>query len=126
MLYQAKGARGICLVTDATAGAGLKDGSKFSLYGTKCIVEKGVCLLADRSALAGSAARMIDLVRTMATKVGVPLHEAVAMATDTPAHAIGLTTKGQFKFGGDADFVVISPELEVVRTFLAGEEIFRA
>jgi N-acetylglucosamine-6-phosphate deacetylase len=126
MLYRAKGVRGICLVTDATAGAGLPDGSKFSLYGTKCITEAGVCLLADRSALAGGASRMIDLVRTMVTKVGVPLHEAVAMATDTPAFVIGLTSKGQFKIGGDADLVVISPELEVVRTFLAGAEIFRA
>jgi N-acetylglucosamine-6-phosphate deacetylase len=124
MLYQAKGARGICLVTDATAGAGLPDGSKFSLYGNKCIVEGGVCLLADRSALAGSVSRMIDLVRTMVTRVNVPLHEAVAMATDTPAHAIGLSSKGQFKIGGDADFVVISPELEVVQTFIGGEQIF--
>lgn len=124
MLYRAKGAPGICLVTDATAGAGLPDGSKFTLSGNKCVVENGVCLLADRSALAGSAARMIDLVRTMVTKVDVPLHEAIAMATDTPAHAIGLNTKGQFKIGGDADFVAISPDLEVVRTFVAGEEIF--
>ncbi len=124
MLYRAKGSRGICLVTDATAGAGLPDGSKFSLYGNKCVVENGVCVLADRSALAGSAARMIDLVRTMVTKVNVPLNEAVAMATDTPAHAVGLTGKGQFKIGGDADLVVISPELEVLRTFVAGEEVF--
>jgi N-acetylglucosamine-6-phosphate deacetylase len=126
MLYRAKGFIGICLVTDATSGAGLKDGSKFSLYGTKCLVENGVCLLADRSALAGSASRMIDLVRTMVTKVGVPLHEAIAMATDTPAYVIGLTGKGQFKIGGDADLVVISPELEVLRTFLRGREIFRS
>ena len=125
MLYRAKNFTGICLVTDATAGAGLKDGSKFSLYGNKCIVEKGVCLLADRSALAGSASRMIDLVRTMVTKVGVPLHEAIAMATDTPAFVIGLTGKGQFKIGGVADLVVISPELEVLRTFVAGEQVFR-
>jgi N-acetylglucosamine-6-phosphate deacetylase len=124
MLYRAKGPRGICLVTDATAGAGLPDGSKFSLYHNKCVVEGGVCLLADRSALAGSAARMIDLVRTMVTNVNVPVHEAIAMATDTPAYMIGLTTKGQFKIGGDADLVVISPELEVVRTFAAGEQIF--
>jgi len=124
MLYRAKGSRGICLVTDATAGAGLPDGSKFSLYGNKCVVEGGVCLLADRSALAGSASRMIDLVRTMVTKVNVPFNEAVAMATDTPAYAAGLETKGKFRIGGDADFVVISPDLEVVRTFVAGEEIF--
>jgi N-acetylglucosamine-6-phosphate deacetylase len=125
MLYRAKGARGICLVTDATAGAGLTEGSKFALSGKKCVVEKGVCFVEDRSALAGSASRMIDLVRTMVTQVNVPLHEAVAMATDTPAHTIGLTTKGQFKIGGDADFVVISPELEVLRTFIAGQEVFR-
>ena len=124
MLYRAKGARGICLVTDATAGAGLSEGSKFSLYGKRCVVEGGVCLLADRSTLAGSAARMIDLVRTMVKKVNVPLHEAVAMATDTPAHAIGLKTKGQFKMGGDADLVVLSPELEVMETFVAGERVF--
>ena len=125
MLYRAKSFTGICLVTDATAGAGLPDGSKFSLYGTKCVTDAGVCLLADRSALAGSASRMIDLVRTMVTKVGVPLHEAVMMATDTPAFAVGLTNKGQFKIGGHADLVVISPDLEVVRTFVAGSEVFR-
>jgi N-acetylglucosamine-6-phosphate deacetylase len=120
MLYRAKTFTGICLVTDATAGAGLPNGSKFSLGGKKCIVADGVCLLADRSALAGSAARMIDLVRTMVQKVGVPLHEAVAMATDTPAYMIGLTTKGQLRIGSDADFVVMSPELDVVRTIIAG------
>ena len=126
MLYRAKGARGICLVTDATAGAGLAEGSRFSLSGRKCIVENGVCFLEDRSALAGSAARMIDLVRTMVRQVQVPLHEAVAMATDTPAHAVGLTDKGQFKIGADADLVEISPDLEVLRTFIAGEAVFRA
>jgi N-acetylglucosamine-6-phosphate deacetylase len=125
MLYRAKGPRGICLVTDATAGAGLPDGSKFSLSGTKCVTEAGVCLVADRSALAGSASRMIDLVRTMVTKVGVSLHEAIVMATDTPAFAIGLNNKGQFKIGGEADLVVISPELEVLGTYVAGEAIFR-
>src|SRR2546430_9600279 len=118
MLCRAKSFRGICLVTDATAGAGLPDGSKFSLYGTKCITEAGVCLLADRSALAGSASRMIDLIRTMVTKVGVPLHEVIGMATDTPAFAIGLSNKGQLKIGAEADLVVISPELEILRTFV--------
>src|SRR5207245_96454 len=107
MLYRAKGGRGICLVTDATAGAGLPDGSRFSLFGNDCVVEGGVCLLADRSALAGSAARMIDLVRTMVQKVDVPLHEAVAMATQNPARAIGLTKKGHLIVGAEAVFVVL-------------------
>jgi N-acetylglucosamine-6-phosphate deacetylase len=124
MLYRAKGAAGICLVTDATAGAGLPNGSLFSLFGNECVVEGGVCLLADHSALAGSASRMIDLVRTMVRDVDVPLHEAITMATANPARAIGLETKGRLAVGVDADFVVFSPDLEVVRTFIRGEQIW--
>ena len=124
MLYRAKGAKGICLVTDATAGAGLPEGSQFALFGKDCIVENGVCLLADHSALAGSAARMIDLVRTMVREVNVPLNEAIAMATENPARAIGLETKGRLIVGADADLVVLSPQLEVVRTFRCGEQIW--
>jgi N-acetylglucosamine-6-phosphate deacetylase len=124
MLYRAKGPRGICLVTDATAGAGLPDKSQFSLFGKDCVVEAGVCLLADQSALAGSASRMIDLVRTMVMKVNVPLHEAVMMATENPARAIGLEAKGSLKMDADADLVVLSPELEVLRTFSGGQEVF--
>ena len=124
MLYRAKGAAGICLVTDATAGAGLTDGSQFSLFGNDCIVENGVCLLADRSALAGSASRMIDLVQTMVHDVDVLLNEAITMATENPARAIDLRMKGRLAVGADADLVVLSPELEVLRTFAGGEEIF--
>jgi N-acetylglucosamine-6-phosphate deacetylase len=124
MLYRGKGPTGICLVTDATAGAGLPNGSSFSLFGNGCIVEGGVCLLADRSALAGSASRMIDLIQTMVRQVNIPLHEAVAMATVNPARAIGVDSKGKFAVGADADFVVLSPELEVLRVFASGEQIF--
>ncbi len=127
MLYRAKGPDGICLVTDATAGAGLPNESSFSLGGRDCIVSDGVCLLADRSALAGSASRMIDLVRTMVQKVNVPLHHAIKMGTENPARALGLeATKGSLSPGAKADLVVLSPTLEVLRTFSEGREIFRA
>jgi N-acetylglucosamine-6-phosphate deacetylase len=124
MLYRAKGPHGICLVTDATAGAGLPEGSQFALFGKDCIVENGVCLLADHSALAGSAARMIDLVRTMVREVNVPLNEAIAMATENPARAIGLETKGRLTVGADADLVVLSPQIEALRIFAAGREVW--
>jgi len=123
MLYRAKGPREICLVTDATAGAGLPEGSQFALFGKDCVVENGVCLLADHSALAGSAARMIDLVRVMVREVNVPLNEAIAMAAENPAREIGLETKGRLIVGADADLVVLSPQLDVVRTFRSGEVV---
>lgn len=60
---------------------------------------------------------MIDLVRRMVEEVGTPVHEAVRMATETPARAMGWKRKGALAEGMDADLVVLTPQLEVVRTF---------
>jgi N-acetylglucosamine-6-phosphate deacetylase len=64
---------------------------------------------------------MIDLIRMMLHDVSVPLNEAIAMATENPARAIGLETKGRLIVGADADLVVLSPRLDVVQTFGGGE-----
>jgi N-acetylglucosamine-6-phosphate deacetylase len=45
------------------------------------------------------------------------------MVTQNPARAISLDTKGRLVVGADADLVVLSPELDVLRTFVAGKEI---
>ncbi len=126
MLYRAKGAEGICLVTDATAGAGLSEGASFKLAGRVCVVTNGACLLADRSALAGSAARMIDLVRTMVQRVGVSLHEALMMASANPARSLRKRERGNIEAGAAADFVLLSPDLAVLEVFAGGEAIFSA
>jgi N-acetylglucosamine-6-phosphate deacetylase len=125
MLYRAKGADGICLITDATAGAGLPNESHFYLGERECIVRNGVCLLADGSALAGSASRMIDLIRTLVKRVNIPLHHAVQMATGNPARALGLEKqKGSFSPGSDADLVILSPDLQITETFFSGLRVF--
>src|SRR5262249_25550547 len=103
MLYQAKGAIGICLVTDASAGAGLPNDSRFHLGKVECVIRDGACWTTDGSALAGSAAQMIDLVRQMVREVGVPLWEAVRMATETPARAMNWKNKGMLAVEMDAD-----------------------
>ena len=36
----------------------------------------------------------------------------------------GLTDKGEIAIGKDADLVVLSPELEVLQTYVNGVEIF--
>ncbi len=68
---------------------------------------------------------MIDLVRTMVQKVGVPLSDAVTMATANPVRVLEQSgRKGTLEIGADADFVVFSPELDVVQTFVAGRRIW--
>ncbi len=124
MLYRAKGPEGICLVTDATAGAGLPDGTAFDLAGKKCLVKGGVCLLIDGSALAGSASRMIDLIRVMVREVGVSLPEAIGMASANPARLIELSDRGSIAVGQRADLAVLSEDLDVMRTIVAGRTVY--
>ena len=56
----------------------------------------------------------------MVKTVGIPLHEAVRMATETPARAMGWKSKGILAVGMDADLVVLSPELKVLEAFSCG------
>lgn len=125
MLYRAKGAAGTCLVTDATAGAGLPNDSRFTLGGVECLVRDGACWVTDGSALAGSAARMIDLVRRMVEEVGAPLHEAVRMATETPARAMGWKSKGVLEVGRHADLLVLTSDFKIECVLLEGRALSR-
>ena len=121
MLYQAKGADGIALITDACSGAGLPEETRYSLGEIECLVRDEVGLTADGRALAGSTATMIRCVRTMVQLVGVPLTEAVRMASLNPARALQLQDrKGSLCVGMDADLVVLDDNLEVRRTIIAG------
>ena len=126
LVYCAKGVGRISLVSDATAGAGLAEDTTFQLAGKKCIVKNGACFLADNGTLAGSASRLIDLVRAMIRNAEVPLPDAIAMASRNPARETGLSDKGEIAIGKDADLVVLSPELEVLQTYVAGVLSFQA
>src|SRR5437763_14932469 len=85
LVYCAKGAGSISLVSEATAGAGLAAGTTFQRAGQKCIVNNAACYLADNNGtLAGSASRVIGLVRAMIRNAGVSLPNAIAMASLNP------------------------------------------
>ena len=113
------------LITDALAGAGMPTGYKFRLGRLDCKVGEGYGMLADGSALAGSMARTIDLVRQMATSVGVPLLEAVRMASLTPARALGREDQlGSIAKGKVADFVLFDDDLRVHGVWVGGERVW--
>jgi N-acetylglucosamine-6-phosphate deacetylase len=127
MTYMAKGADGIALITDAIGGAGLTEGDSFRIAGLDCVVRDHVGILADATALSGSVATMNRLVRNMVQLVGVPLVEAVQMATLNPARALGIDNrKGQIEVGYDADLVILDDQLDVVRTLVGGKTVFAA
>jgi N-acetylglucosamine-6-phosphate deacetylase len=124
LLYRAKGSDGIALITDATAGAGLPEGSHFMLGETDCVVRDDVALTGDGMALAGSTSSMIRGVRTMVEVCGLPLAEAVGMASLNPARALGIEArKGSIGPGMDADLVVLTPDLAVRETWVGGRPV---
>lgn len=123
LLWNAKGPRGVLLVTDATAGAGLPDGADFRLGETACRVSGGVAFTAEGSALAGSTCRMIDGVRTLVERVGVPLGEAVLAATATPARVLGWEA-GNLRVGAPADLTLFDGEFRVLGTWVEGRPVF--
>jgi len=125
MAYNAKGPGRIMLITDALAGAGKSVGYEFQLGRLACKVGPGYGMLADGSALAGSMARTIDLVRQMTEPVGVPLQEAVRMASLTPARVLGREKQlGSIANDKVADFVLFDDDFRVHGVWVGGERVY--
>lgn len=111
LVYKLKGVENTCLSTDALAYAA-NEGKPVT--DPRIIIEDGVCKLADHSSLVGSIATMDVLVRTMAQKAGVPLADAIRMASETPARLMGVDSrKGSLQRGKDADIVILDKKLNV-------------
>ena len=121
LAYRSFGPDRLCLVSDATSGAGLPEGSRFRMGGMEYEVYDGVGMMLDRSGFAGSTTFLNEMVRVVTEHVGVPLAEAVRMASLTPARVLGLgARKGSLEPGKDADLAVFDAELCPLRTMIAG------
>lgn len=118
LVYKLKGVERTCLVTDALKYSAF-DGE---INDSKYIIENNVCRLADGSSLAGSLATMDNLVWNMVNKAGIPVEDAVRMASETPARILGIDScKGTLQKGKDADIVVLDNNMNVRCVFSYGE-----
>ena len=104
------------LVSDAMSTVGGPD--FFELYGQRIEVRDGRLVNAEGS-LAGAHLDMATAVRNVATKLGEPVEQALAMATSIPAATMRLDGKiGAFRPGAKADIVLLDDGL-TVREILA-------
>lgn len=128
LVYKIKGASRTALVTDAMRAAGMPPGeSILGNYrtGTKVIVEDGVAKLPDRSSFAGSVATADRLVYNMISMAEVPLTDAVAMITSTPATIMGVSEKkGSLVTGKDADVVIFDEQINIDTTIVNGRIVY--
>ncbi len=114
----------LCLVSDATSGAGLPEGARFRMGEMEYEVHDGVGMMLDRSAFAGSTTLLSQMIPVMTQVVGVPLHQAVGMASLNPARVMGLEDrKGSLEPGKDADVVVFEENFEAWKVWVRGREV---
>ncbi|HEX4038991.1 MAG TPA: N-acetylglucosamine-6-phosphate deacetylase [Acidobacteriaceae bacterium] len=120
LFWKAKGPERPLLITDAMAGTGMPDGT-YWLGQLEVRVENGRCIIGEDT-LAGSTLTLDRGVRNFAAFTGASLAETVALATRNPARMAGLDAEiGELAPGRSADIAVLSPQNEVVETFLRGQ-----
>ena len=119
LVANAKGPQQTVLITDATAATGMPDG-RYHLGSLAVEVKDGRCMAEGK--LAGSVLTMDKAVRNLARFADWSLSQAVAAASQNPARVARIANKGVLAAGSDADFVVLSPAGEVLRTFVGGLE----
>ena len=108
------------LVTDAMPPVG-GSSAGFRLYGQQITVRDGRCTTADGT-LAGSVLDMASAVRNCVRMLGLPLAEALPLATTAPAAFLGLADwLGRLARGYRADLVALDPDtVDVLATWVAG------
>ena len=119
LVAKAKGLEQTVLITDATSATGMPDG-RYHLGSFEVEVKDGKCMANGK--LAGSILTMDNAVRNLARFAGWTLSQAVTAASRNPARVARLANKGVLSAGADADFVVLNPAGEVLRTFIGGVE----
>jgi len=118
---RAKGPERLMLVTDAMPSVGATQ-PNFILQG-RVIHEEDGLLRDDQGVLAGSSLDMASAVRNLMIQTGAPLRTAAMMASSVPARFLRLDDDtGAIAAGLRADLVLVDNDLNVVRSWIGGQE----
>ena len=118
LFLQAKGVERAVLITDAISATGMPEGL-YQLGPIQVDVKDGKAT--SNGSLAGSVLTMDRAVRNVTQFSNWTLREAVRAATLNPAKAVGVSANyGVLAAGALADFSVLSPNGEVIKTVVGG------
>lgn len=118
LIHNLKGPEGMVLITDALQAMGMGDGN-YLFGGHHVTVSGGIARLEDGT-LASSTVTMNEALR-YTVETGIPLIDAVQMASNTPANILGFQQKGDISSGFDADLVLLDDEFQVLWTMVGGQ-----
>ena len=122
--FQMLGADRMILISDSMRATGMPDG-RYTLGGLEVDVVGNRATLVSDGALAGSATNLLDCMRTVVKKMGIPLETAVACATMNPAKALGeYENYGSITPGKKGNVVLLDSELNLKMVVKEGTEVF--
>ena len=113
-----KGYKNIALISDSLAAAGLPDGN-YKL-GDQDIIVKGGKATIPAGNLAGSTTNILQCFKNLISW-GIAIEHAAVMASEAPARAAALKTKGKIEKNFDADFTILNEDLSLFRTVVGGK-----
>ena len=126
MLLSCKGWDKVVAVTDSMQAAGLPDGA-YMLGVNPVTVTGSDAKITGTDIRAGSTLTLAQAVKNLARFTGAGPENVLKLLTINPARLIGEDhRRGEIAAGKDADFVVLSPELDVLETWSAGERVYAA
>lgn len=121
--FQMLGADRMILISDSMRATGMPDG-RYTLGGLEVDVVGNRATLVSDGALAGSATNLLDCMRTVVKKMGIPLETAVACATMNPAKALGeYENYGSITPGKKGNVVLLDSELNLKMVVKEGTEV---
>jgi N-acetylglucosamine-6-phosphate deacetylase len=124
LIYLAKGANGVILISDAIRGAGMPDG-EYHLDDRTVTIKDGVVTLPNGT-LAGSTLTMDRALRNFIAATGESLSTLWQTSSLNAARAIGVSArKGSLEVGKDADLVLVDKDINVALTVAEGQIVYQ-
>lgn len=123
LIWLAKSADGVILITDAIRGAGIPDGD-YPIDDRMIAIRDGVARLPDGT-LAGSTLTYDRAVANFMAATGEPLERIWQTTSLNAARAIGETGLGSLEVGNCADLVLVDEHINVHMTIVNGEVVFQ-
>ena len=111
----------LCLISDASPGAGLPEGSSYRMADVEYVVEGGVGMTLDRTSFGGSTTLLSAMLPVARDALGVGVPELMAMVTSTPARAARLEDVGRIAPGYWADLALFDEDLRPKAVALRGQ-----
>lgn len=122
LIYRAKGAERINIISDSEHGAGI-DATEIVVDGEIRYIVDGVMKMQDGT-IAGSASSMLFGIQNL-IKDGIPLEDISRMASLNPAKTLKIDDQtGSISVGKAADLVVLTGDYEVDSTYVDGRLVY--